>query len=208
MGGSSLPYWDTGGAGAPLILMHPFAGKPRVVAGAAAAFALAPAFVSSPIRSAAFGSTQPITSSHQSCRRPEACAECARHPTCAFGYSRGRRCGRGGLLISRRDRVISAHVCTRLSLKGSASAGRTSDRRSSTLSGRPPPENGRELSRFIATRIPKGTRRWIEIQQRAQQKPRANSSDQRGHAPEAIAATGVPILLVAANSILCSQQQC
>src|SRR5262245_32724380 len=27
VGGSSLPYWDTGGAGTPLILMHPFAGS-------------------------------------------------------------------------------------------------------------------------------------------------------------------------------------
>jgi pimeloyl-ACP methyl ester carboxylesterase len=27
VGGSSLPYWDTGGAGVPLILMHPFAGS-------------------------------------------------------------------------------------------------------------------------------------------------------------------------------------
>ena len=27
VGGASLPYWDTGGAGAPLILKHPFAGS-------------------------------------------------------------------------------------------------------------------------------------------------------------------------------------
>src|SRR5690349_10918129 len=27
VGGASLPYWDTGGGGVPLILMHPFAGS-------------------------------------------------------------------------------------------------------------------------------------------------------------------------------------
>src|SRR5688572_30160237 len=27
VGGASLPYWDTGGTGVPLILMHPFAGS-------------------------------------------------------------------------------------------------------------------------------------------------------------------------------------
>src|SRR5688500_17325359 len=61
VGDSSLPYWDTGGAGAPLILMHPFAGSFESWPAQQAAFAGAGFRVIAYSRRGV-GATQPTTS--------------------------------------------------------------------------------------------------------------------------------------------------
>src|SRR5687768_11539797 len=61
VGNSSLPYWDTGGAGAPLILMHPFAGSLESWPAQQAAFAGAGFRVIAYSRRGV-GATQPTTS--------------------------------------------------------------------------------------------------------------------------------------------------
>jgi pimeloyl-ACP methyl ester carboxylesterase len=198
VGGASLPYWDTGGAGGPLILMHPFAGSLESWPAQQAAFASAGFRVIAYSRRSV-GSTQPITT-------PINHAEDLGRVLDALGIQRAHLVTVAGgatvaadFLISHRDRVASAVLaCSLISFQDPRLlAARKAAAPAPTPEGRRPTPAERELSKVYRDTNPEGTRRWIEIQQRAQSAGLAPTAQTNEVTLEAIAATGVPILLVA-----------
>ena len=198
VGDSSLPYWDTGGAGAPLILMHPFAGSLESWPAQQAAFAGAGFRVIAYSRRGV-GATQPTTS-------PINHAEDLRRVLDALGIQRSHFVTVAGgatvvadFLISHPDRVASAVLaCSLISYQDPRllAARRAAAPAPSPQGQRPSPAE-RELSKVYRDTNPEGTRRWIEIQQRAQSAGLAPTAQTNEVTLDAIAATGVPILLIA-----------
>ncbi|HEY5758409.1 MAG TPA: alpha/beta hydrolase [Steroidobacter sp.] len=198
VGDSSLPYWDTGDAGAPLILMHPFAGSLESWPAQQAAFAGAGFRVIAYSRRGV-GATQPTTS-------PINHAEDLRRVLDALGIQRAQFVTVAGgatvvadFLISHPDRVASAVLaCSLISYQDPrlAAARRAAASAPSPQGQRPSPAE-RELSKVYRDTNPEGTRRWIEIQQRAQSAGLAPTAQTNEVTLDAIAATGVPILLIA-----------
>jgi pimeloyl-ACP methyl ester carboxylesterase len=198
VGNSSLPYWDTGGAGAPLILMHPFAGSLESWPAQQVAFAGAGFRVIAYSRRGV-GATQPTTS-------PINHAEDLRRVLDALGIQRAHLVTVAGgatvaadFLISHRDRVASAaFACSLISFQDPLLlAARRAAAPAPSPEGRRPSPAERELSKVYRETNPEGTRRWIEIQQRAQSAGLAPTAQTNEVTLEAIAATGVPILLIA-----------
>jgi pimeloyl-ACP methyl ester carboxylesterase len=198
VGDASLPYWDTGGAGAPLILMHPFAGSLESWPTQQAAFAGAGFRVIAYSRRGV-GATERTTS-------PINHAEDLRRVLDALGIQRAQFVTVAGgatvvadFLISHPDRVASAVLaCSLISYQDPVllAARRAAAPAPSPQGQRPPPAE-RELSKVYRDTNPEGTRRWIEIQQRAQSAGLAPTAQTNEVTLEAIAATGVPILLIA-----------
>lgn len=198
VGDSSLPYWDTGDAGAPLILMHPFAGSLESWPAQQAAFAGAGFRVIAYSRRGV-GATQPTTS-------PINHAEDLRRVLDALGIQRAQFVTVAGgatvvadFLISHPDRVASAVLaCSLISYQDPrlVAARRAAASAPSPQGQRPSPAE-RELSKVYRDTNPEGTRRWIEIQQRAQSAGLAPTAQTNEVTLDAIAATGVPILLIA-----------
>ena len=198
VGGSSLPYWDTGGAGTPLILMHPFAGSLESWPAQRAAFAGAGLRVIAYSRRGV-GATRPITT-------PINHAEDLRRVLDALGVQRAHLVTVAGgatvaadFLISHPDRVASAvFACSLISYQDPLLL---AARRAAAPP--PSPEGQRlspaeqELSRFYRDTNPEGTQRWIEIQQRAQSAGLAPTAQSNEVTLDAIAGTRVPILLIA-----------
>jgi pimeloyl-ACP methyl ester carboxylesterase len=198
VGNSSLPYWDTGGAGAPLILMHPFAGSLESWPAQQAAFAGAGFRVIAYSRRGV-GATQPTTS-------PINHAEDLRRVLDALGIQRAHLVTVAGgatvaadFLISHRDRVASAVLaCSLISYQDPRLlAARRAAAPAPSPGGQRPSPAERELSKVYRDTNPEGTRRWIEIQQRAQSAGLAPTAQTNEVTLEAIAASGVPILLIA-----------
>jgi pimeloyl-ACP methyl ester carboxylesterase len=198
VGGSSLPYWDTGGTGAPLILMHPFAGSFESWPAQRAAFADAGFRVIAYSRRGV-GAMKPITT-------PINHAEDLMRVLDALGIQRAHLVTVAGgatvaadFLISHRDRVASAvFACSLISFQDPRLlAARRAAAPAPSPEGRRPTPAERELSKVYRDTNPEGTRRWIEIQQRAQSAGLAPTAQTNEVTLEAIAATGVPILLVA-----------
>ena len=198
VGGASLPYWDTGGAGAPLILMHPFAGSLESWPAQQAAFAGAGLRVIAYSRRGV-GVTRPITT-------PINHAEDLGRVLEALGVQRAHLVTVSGgatvaadFLISHPDRVASAvFACSLISYQDPLllAARRAAAPAPSPEGHRPSPAE-RELSKVYRDTNPEGTRRWVEIQQRAQSAGLAPTAQTNEVTLEAIAATRVPILLIA-----------
>lgn len=198
VGDSSLPYWDTGGAGAPLILMHSFAGSLESWPSQQAAFADAGFRVIAYSRRGV-GATKAITT-------PINHAEDLGRVLDALGIQRAHLVTVAGgatvaadFLISHRDRVASAVLaCSLISFQDPRLlAARRAAAPAPSPDGRRPTPAERELSKVYRDTNPEGTRRWIEIQQRAQSAGLAPTAQTNEVTLEAIAATGVPILLIA-----------
>jgi pimeloyl-ACP methyl ester carboxylesterase len=198
VGGASLPYWDTGGAGAPVILMHPFAGSLESWPAQQAAFAGAGFRVIAYSRRGV-GATKPITT-------PVNHAEDLGRVLEALGVKRAHLVTVAGgatvaadFMISHPDRVASAvFACSLISYQDPLLlAARRAAAPPPSPEGRRPSPAERELSRVYRDTNPEGTRRWIEIQQRAQSAGLAPTAQTNEVTLEAIAATRVPILLVA-----------
>ena len=198
VGDASFPYWDTGGAGAPLILMHPFAGSFESWPAQQVAFAGAGFRVIAYSRRGV-GATERTTS-------PINHAEDLRRVLDALGIQRAHFVTVAGgatvvadFLISLPDRVASAVLaCSLISYQDPRllAARRAAAPTPSPQGQRPSPAE-RELSKVYRDTNPEGTRRWIEIQQRAQSAGLAPTAQTNEVTLEAIAATGVPILLIA-----------
>lgn len=198
VGDASLPYWDTGGAGVPLVLLHPFAGSLDSWPAQQAAFAAAGFRVIAYSRRGV-GSTQPITT-------PINHAEDLGRVLDALGIQRAHLVTVAGgatvaadFLISHRDRVVSAVLaCSLISFQDPRLlAARKAAAPAPSPEGKRPTPAERELSRVYRDTNPEGTQRWIDIQQRAQSAGLAPTAQTNEVTLEAIAATGVPLLLIA-----------
>lgn len=198
VGGSSLPYWDTGGAGTPLILMHPFAGSLESWPAQRVAFAAAGLRVIAYSRRGV-GATTPITT-------PINHAEDLRRVLDWLGVERAHLVTVSGgatvaadFLISHPDRVVSAvFACSLISYQDPLLlAARQAAAPAPSSDGKRPSPEERELSKVYRDTNPEGTRRWIEIQQRAQSAGLAPTAQTNEVTLAAIAATRVPILLIA-----------
>lgn len=196
VGGARLPYWDTGGDGVPLILMHPFAGSLESWPTQQVAFAGAGFRVIAYSRRGV-GSTSPVTT-------PINHAEDLTRVLDKLGIQRAHLVTVSGgatvaadFLISHPKRVASAvFACSLISYQDplllaarKAAAPAPEGKRAS------PAE--RELSKVYRDTNPEGTQRWIEIQQRAQSAGLAPTTQTNEVTLDAIAATRVPILLIA-----------
>ena len=198
VGGASLPYWDTGGAGVPLILMHPFAGSLESWPAQQAAFTRAGLRVIAYSRRGV-GATRPITTAINH-------TEDLRHVLDALGVQRAHLVTVSGgatvaadFLISHPDRVASAvFACSLISYQDPLLlAARRATASASPSEGQRLSPAEQELSKAYRDTNPEGTRRWIEIQQRAQSAGLAPTAQTNEVTLAAIAATGVPILLLA-----------
>jgi pimeloyl-ACP methyl ester carboxylesterase len=198
VGGASLPYWDTGGAGDPLILLHSFAGSIESWPAQQAAFAGAGFRVITYSRRGV-GTTTPITT-------PINHAEDLGRMLDALGIQRAHLVTVAGgatvaadFLISHRDRVASAVLaCSLISFQDPRLlAARRAAAPAPSPEGRRPTPAERELSKLYRDTNPEGTRRWIDIQQRAYGAGLAPMTQTNEVTLEAIAATGVPLLLIA-----------
>jgi pimeloyl-ACP methyl ester carboxylesterase len=198
VGGSSLPYWDTGGTGAPLILMHPFAGSLESWPAQQAAFAGAGFRVIAYSRRGV-GATRPITTPINHAEDLERVME-------ALGVRRAHLVTVAGgatvaadFLISHPDRVASAvFACSLISYQDPLLlAARRAAAPAPSPEGHQPSPAEQELSSVYRDTNPEGTRRWIEIQQRAQSAGLAPTTQTNEVTLGAIAATRVPILLIA-----------
>jgi pimeloyl-ACP methyl ester carboxylesterase len=199
VGGASLPYWDTGGAGAPLILMHPFAGSLESWSSQQAAFAGAGLRVIAYSRRGV-GATRPITTPINHAEDLGRVLEALGIPRAHFVTVAGGATVAADFMISHPDRVASAvFACSLLSYQDP----RILAARRAAAASVPSPEGHRpspaeqELSKVYRDTNPEGTRRWIEIQQRAQSAGLAPRAQTNEVTLEAIAATRVPILLIA-----------
>lgn len=196
--GWSLPYWDTGGDGTPLILMHAFAGSNESWPEQQAAFAAAGFRVIAYSRRGV-GATSPITT-------PINHAEDLERVMDALGIQRAHLVTVAGgatvaadFMISHPDRVASAVLaCSLISFQDPLLlAGRKAAAAArSSLGPRPSPEE-LELSKVYRDSNPEGTRRWSEIRRRAQSAGLAPRVQTNEVTLDAIAATGVPMLLIA-----------
>jgi pimeloyl-ACP methyl ester carboxylesterase len=196
--GWSLPYWDTGGTGAPIVLMHAFAGSHESWPDQQTAFADAGFRVIAYSRRGV-GATTPITT-------PINHAVDLERVLNALGIQRAHLVTVAGgatvaadFMISHPARVASAvFACSLISFQDPLllAARRAAEAPHSTQDPNPSPEE-LELSAFYRANNPEGTRRWSEIRRRAQSAglaPRVQTNEVTLHA---IAATGVPILLIA-----------
>jgi pimeloyl-ACP methyl ester carboxylesterase len=197
-GGASLPYWDTGGAGVPLILMHPFAGSLESWPSQRAAFAGAGFRVIAYSRRGV-GAKTPITT-------PINHAEDLARVLEALGIQRAHLVAVSGgatvaadFLLSNPGRVASAvFACSLLSYQDPILlAARKAAAPAPSPEGQRPSPAERELSKVYRDTNPEGTRSWIEIQQRAQSAGLAPTTQTNEVTLEAIAATRAPILLIA-----------
>ena len=198
VGGWSLPYWDTGGTGAPLILMHAFAGSLESWPEQQAAFADAGFRVIAYSRRGV-GATRPITT-------PINHAEDLKQVLEALGIQRAHLVTVAGgatvaadFLISHPERVASAvFACSLISYQDPLIlAARQAAASVRTLEGPRPSPAELELSKTYRDSNPEGTRRWIEIRQRAQSAGLAPRAQTNEVTLEALAAARVPILLIA-----------
>lgn len=198
VGGASLPYWDTGGTGTPLILLHPFAGSIESWPAQQAAFVSAGRRVIAYSRRGV-GTTTRITT-------PINHAEDLERVMDTLGIQRANLVTVAGgatvaadFLISHPDRVASAvFACSLISFQDPRLlAARRAAAPTPTADGRRPSPAERELSKVYRDTNPEGTRRWIEIQQRSHGAGLAPTAQTNEVTLEAIAATRVPILLIA-----------
>lgn len=201
VGGASLPYWDTGGTGTPLVLLHSFAGSIESWPVQKTAFAGAGFRVIAYSRRGV-GSTQPITT-------PINHAEDLGRVLDALGIQRAHLVTVAGgatvaadFLISHPDRVASAVLaCSLISFQDPRLlAARKAAAPAPSADGKRPTPAERELSKVYRETNPEGTQRWIEIQQRAQSAGLAPTAQTNEVTLEAIAASRVPILLIAGES--------
>ncbi len=198
VGGASLPYWDTGGSGEPLVLMHAFAGSLESWPEQRAAFANAGFRVIAYSRRGV-GATQPITT-------PINHAEDLERVLKALGIQRAHLVTVAGgatvaadFLLSHPGRVASVvFACSLISYQDPLilAARRTAAAERATASVPPSPAE-RELSKAYRDSNPEGTRRWIEIRQRAQSVGLAPRTHTNEVTLAALAATQAPILLIA-----------
>lgn len=198
VGGASLPYWDTGGTGVPLILMHPFAGSLESWPAQRAPFAGAGFRVIAYSRRGV-GSTSRITTPINHANDLERVLDALGIRRAHFVTVAGGATVAADFLISRRDRVASAVLaCSLISFQDPRllAARRAAAPVPSPDGIRPTPAE-RELSRVYRDTNPEGTRRWIEIQRRAQSAGLAPTAQTNEVTLEAIAETRVPILLIA-----------
>lgn len=196
--GASLPYWDTGGSGAPLVLMHAFAGSLESWPDQQVAFADAGFRVIAYSRRGV-GATQPTTTPINHAEDLERVLE-------ALGIRRAHLVTIAGgatvaadFLISHPERVASVvFACSLISYQDPLilAARKTAASQRATYGVRPSPAE-LELSKTYRDSNPEGTRRWIEIRQRAQRGGLAPSAHTNEVTLAALAATRVPILLIA-----------
>ena len=198
VGGASLPYWDTGGAGVPLILMHPFAGSLESWPSQRAAFAGAGLRVIAYSRRGV-GAKSPITTPINHAEDLGRVMEALRIPRAHLVTVSGGATVAADFLIAHPDRVASAvFACSLISYQDPLlMAARRAAAPEPAADGRRPAPEERELSKIYRETNPEGTRRWIEIQQRAQSAGLAPTTQTNEVTLAAIAATRVPILLIA-----------
>lgn len=198
VGGASLPYWDTGGAGVPVILMHPFAGSLESWPAQRAALSGAGLRVIAYSRRGV-GATQPITT-------PINHAEDLGRVLDGLGIQRAHLVTVSGgatvaadFMLSNPGRVASAVLaCSLISYQDPLLlAARRAAAPAPSPEGKRPSPAERELSKAYRETNPEGTRRWIEIQQRAQSAGLAPTTQTNEVTLNALAATRVPILLIA-----------
>lgn len=196
--GWSLPYWDTGGTGTPLVLMHAFAGSLESWPEQQTAFAKAGFRVIAYSRRGV-GATSRITTPINHAVDLERVLD-------ALGIQRAHLINVAGgttvaadFMISHPERVASAvFACSLISFQDPLLlAARKEADRARLPEGPRPPATELELSKVYRDSNPEGTRRWDEIRQRAQTfgvAPRAQTNEVT---LKAIAETRVPILLIA-----------
>lgn len=198
IGGASLPYWDTGGAGVPVILMHPFAGSLESWPAQRAAFTGAGFRVIAYSRRGV-GAKAPITT-------PINHAEDLGRVLEALNIQRAHLVAVSGgvtviadFLLSNPGRVVSAvFACSLISYQDPLLlAARRASAPTPSAEGQRPSPAERELSKVYRETNPEGTRRWIEIQQRAQSAGLAPTTQTNEVTLNALTATRVPILLIA-----------
>ncbi|HEY0940130.1 MAG TPA: alpha/beta hydrolase [Steroidobacter sp.] len=196
--GWSLPYWDTGGTGTPLVLMHAFAGSIESWPEQQTAFADAGFRVIAYSRRGV-GAARPITTPINHANDLERVLD-------ALGIRRAHLVTVAGgatvaadFMISHPERVASAvFACSLISFQDPLLlAARKAAAPARSPEGRRLPAAELELSKAYRDSHPEGTRRWDEIRQRAQSSGIAPRAQTNEVTLEAIAATGVPILLIA-----------
>lgn len=199
VGGALLPYWDTGGSGVPIILLHAFAGSLESWPHQQTAFARAGFRVIAYSRRGV-GATEPATA-------PINHAEDLARVMERLDISRAHLVTVAGgaivaadYLISYPDRVASAvFACSLISFQDPLllAARQAAAATAHAPDGRRLTPAERELSQVYRETNPEGTRRWIEIQQRAQSAGVAPTAQSNVVTLDAIAATRVPLLLIA-----------
>jgi pimeloyl-ACP methyl ester carboxylesterase len=199
VGGGSLPYWDTGGTGAPVILLHPFAGSLESWPEQQSAFAAAGLRVIAYSRRGV-GSKKPITTAVNHAEDLERVLE-------ALGIQHAHLVGVAGgatvaadFMISHPERVASAvFACSLISYQDPLllAARKAANPVFSPEKGPRPPAAELELSKAYRDSNPEGTQRWEEIRQRAQSAGLAPRVQTNEVTLDALAATRVPILLIA-----------
>ena len=196
VGGASLPYWDTGGPGVPIILMHPFAGSVESWPYQRDAFAAAGFRVVAYSRrgvGATTASTTPVNHGEDLALVMDALAIPRAQLVCVSGGATVA----ADFMLSHPERVASAvFACSLISFQDPLLL--AARRAAAPPPGAPrgsPAE--RELSQVYRDANREGTRRWIEIQQRAQSAGLAPMTQTNQVTLDALAATRVPILLIA-----------
>jgi pimeloyl-ACP methyl ester carboxylesterase len=198
VGGASLPYWDTGGHGAPLILMHPFAGSLESWPVQRVAFAAAGFRVIAYSRRGVGATTRitgPINHAEDLGRVLDALRVRRAHLVTVSGGATVA----ADFLISHPDRIASAVMaCSLISYQDPILlAARRAAAPAPSPTGHSPSPAERQLSEVYRKSNPEGTRRWIEIQRRAQSAGLAPTTQSNEVTLAAIAETHVPILLIA-----------
>ena len=198
VGGASLPYWDTGGTGTPLILLHPFAGSIESWPVQKTAFAGAGFRVIAYSRRGV-GATSKITTPINHAEDLERVLDALSIQRAHLVTVAGGATVAADFLISHSDRVASAvFACSLISFQDPRLlAARKAAAPIPSPDGKRPTPAERELSKLYRDTNPEGTQRWIDIQQRAQSAGLAPTAQTNEVTLEAIAATRVPILLIA-----------
>jgi pimeloyl-ACP methyl ester carboxylesterase len=198
VGGALLPYWDTGGTGVPLILLHPFAGSIESWPAQQASFTNAGFRVIAYSRRGV-GTTSKITTPINHAEDLERVMDKLGIQRAHFVTVAGGATVAADFLISHPDRVASAVLaCSLISFQDpQLLAARRAAAPTPTPEGKRPSPAERELSKLYRDTNPEGTRRWIEIQQRAYGAGLAPTTQTNEVTLEAIAGTRVPILLIA-----------
>ena len=197
-GGWSLPYWDTGGSGTPLVLMHPFAGSIESWPEQQAVFADAGFRVIAYSRRGV-GAKSPITTPINHAEDLERVLDALSIQRAHLVTVSGGATVAADFMISHPERVASAvFACSLISYQDPLLlAARKAAAPVLTPEGRRPPSAELELSKTYRDSNPEGTRRWDEIRRRAQSAGVAPRAQTNEVTLDAIAATGVPILLIA-----------
>lgn len=198
VGGGSLPYWDTGGAGTPLVLMHAFAGSLESWPEQQAAFADAGFRVIAYSRRGV-GAKLPITTPINHAEDLKRVLEALDIKRAHLVTVAGGATVAADFMISHPERVASAvFACSLISFQDPLIlAARQAAAPARSPEGARPSHAELELSKVYRDSNPEGTRRWDEIRQRAQSAGLAPRTQTNEVTLDALAATRVPILLIA-----------